>query len=455
MAVPREGGYITVVDRKKDMVRRGARGGCPGLHAKRQRCPSAQLVQSRLPLAWQPARPPPPRRASATGCSLDNMPQVLVGGENVYSSEVEAVLQQHPAVAQAAVFAMPHPVLGERVAAAAVLRPGTLPGAAGGGAPLVEWCRARLAHYKVPAEVFILDALPTTGSGKVLKRTLREMAEAGTLPLAGAAAAPQETDGVAIPGVPPAELARAAAAALGGGARVLHLGVGGDTDELDGAATYVLPLTDDTPLPQQVGSCGDKGVTEPARLPAAPGTLLSLLHEYCCVSASQRGRLSLCMLLPRLTSPYPPGIRQVSAAVAAGARSLLLLAGSPPDATACASLAATLAEAPGAQAAVAVLDAAAASSKASLQRALFEATPAGGGHHAGVLLPAQATVTSPAYQGVRGVAPGALAAAAQMALGSGVPLVALPLPSGAAPLEVAGCFVLPLADGATAADQVG
>ncbi|PNG64672.1 2-succinylbenzoate--CoA ligase, partial [Tetrabaena socialis] len=79
---------------------------------------------------------------------------ILVGGENVYCSEVEAVLQAHPAVVQVAVFGLPNALLGEVAAAAVVLRPPPTPAAASAAseAELLGWCRERLAHYKVPAK---------------------------------------------------------------------------------------------------------------------------------------------------------------------------------------------------------------------------------------------------------------------------------------------------------------
>jgi acyl-CoA synthetase (AMP-forming)/AMP-acid ligase II len=95
---------------------------------------------------------------------------IITGGENVYSTEVEAALYEHPAVLEAAVFALPDERWGETVVAAVVLRPG-LSADAG---ELSDWCRARLAGYKIPRRVFFLDALPRTGSGKISKRLLRE-----------------------------------------------------------------------------------------------------------------------------------------------------------------------------------------------------------------------------------------------------------------------------------------
>lgn len=99
---------------------------------------------------------------------------LIVGGFNVASAEVERVLVEHPAVAQAAVVAMPDPRLGEVAAAFVVLRPGitATPG------ELVAWSRTKLANYKVPRHVEVVDALPLNASMKVLKTVLRERARA-------------------------------------------------------------------------------------------------------------------------------------------------------------------------------------------------------------------------------------------------------------------------------------
>jgi len=95
---------------------------------------------------------------------------VITGGENVYSTEVENVLYAHPAVLEAAMFGVPDAVLGERVAAAVVLRAGMTVSAE----ELLAFCRQHIAAYKVPREIRFLASLPRTGSGKIAKRFLRD-----------------------------------------------------------------------------------------------------------------------------------------------------------------------------------------------------------------------------------------------------------------------------------------
>ena len=81
-------------------------------------------------------------------------------------AEVEAALFEHPAVAEAAVAAVPHPVLGEDVAAWVVLRqPASV-------AELRSFLLTRLADYKVPRRITVVGALPRNESGKVLKSQL-------------------------------------------------------------------------------------------------------------------------------------------------------------------------------------------------------------------------------------------------------------------------------------------
>lgn len=96
---------------------------------------------------------------------------IVTGGENVYSGEVEAVIYAHPAVREAAVFGIPDPKWGEVVMACVMLKPGSTLTAD----DLIAFCRQSLASYKIPRRVEFSDTeLPKSGSGKILKRLLRE-----------------------------------------------------------------------------------------------------------------------------------------------------------------------------------------------------------------------------------------------------------------------------------------
>jgi fatty-acyl-CoA synthase len=94
---------------------------------------------------------------------------IISGGENVYPAEVERVLLEHPAVAEAAVIGTEHPRWVETPLAVVVLRPGVDATADA----LIGHCAARLAGYKRPTAVRFVDALPRNAGGKVLKRELR------------------------------------------------------------------------------------------------------------------------------------------------------------------------------------------------------------------------------------------------------------------------------------------
>ncbi|HLM64569.1 MAG TPA: AMP-binding protein [Acidimicrobiales bacterium] len=102
---------------------------------------------------------------------VDRLKDVIIrGGENVYAAEVEAVLYEHPDVAEAAIVGVPDERLGEQVAAVVRLRPGAVTGAEAVRAHVA----ARLAAFKVPSVVHLTpDALPRNAAGKVLKRELR------------------------------------------------------------------------------------------------------------------------------------------------------------------------------------------------------------------------------------------------------------------------------------------
>lgn len=114
MAVMDEEGYVTIVDRKKDII--------------------------------------------------------VTGGENVYSVEVENILYMHPAVLECAVVGVPDAKWGEAVKAIVALKPG----AAATEEEIIRFCKDRIAHYKSPKSVDFLDVLPRTGSKKIHKAALRE-----------------------------------------------------------------------------------------------------------------------------------------------------------------------------------------------------------------------------------------------------------------------------------------
>ncbi|MDV7357487.1 AMP-binding protein [Rhodococcus oxybenzonivorans] len=99
---------------------------------------------------------------------------INASGFKVWPREVEDVLYQHPAVREAAVVGEPDSYRGETVAAFVSLRPGTTVETA----DLVEYCRERLATYKAPRRVEIVDELPKTASGKILRREMRRRAPA-------------------------------------------------------------------------------------------------------------------------------------------------------------------------------------------------------------------------------------------------------------------------------------
>jgi long-chain acyl-CoA synthetase len=103
---------------------------------------------------------------------LDRIKDMIVtGGENVYCGEVEAVIDEHPAVREAAVFGIPDPQWGELVVASVVLKPGKSLTAD----ELIAHCRRSLANFKIPRRIeFSESELPKSGSGKILKRVLRE-----------------------------------------------------------------------------------------------------------------------------------------------------------------------------------------------------------------------------------------------------------------------------------------
>jgi acyl-CoA synthetase (AMP-forming)/AMP-acid ligase II len=95
---------------------------------------------------------------------------IIRGGNNIYATDVEAVILEHPEVQEAAVVGVPHKVLGEDVGAFVVCRPGaTMTDEA-----LLAFCAEHLADYKRPRHLFFVDELPRNATGKVMKHKLRE-----------------------------------------------------------------------------------------------------------------------------------------------------------------------------------------------------------------------------------------------------------------------------------------
>ena len=96
---------------------------------------------------------------------------IISGGENVYSIEVESVISMHPDVAEVAVIGIPDERWGEAVVAIVVARPGRAPNAD----DVMGFCRGKIAGYKIPKSIeFRAEPLPKTGPGKIAKRVLRD-----------------------------------------------------------------------------------------------------------------------------------------------------------------------------------------------------------------------------------------------------------------------------------------
>ncbi|WP_296679623.1 fatty acid--CoA ligase [Novosphingobium sp.] len=95
---------------------------------------------------------------------------IITGGENVYPAEVESGIYGHPDVLEVAVIGVPDEKWGEAVKAVCVPKPGALIDADS----VINWARERLAGFKVPKSVDVIDALPRNPSGKILRRSLRE-----------------------------------------------------------------------------------------------------------------------------------------------------------------------------------------------------------------------------------------------------------------------------------------
>jgi fatty-acyl-CoA synthase len=98
---------------------------------------------------------------------------IISGGENISSLEVEDTLYRHPQIIEAAVVARPDPVWGESPCAFVRLKPDAGPASA---EDIIAWCRANLAHYKVPRTI-VFGPLPKTSTGKIQKFELRDRAK--------------------------------------------------------------------------------------------------------------------------------------------------------------------------------------------------------------------------------------------------------------------------------------
>ncbi|MBA7691842.1 Long-chain-fatty-acid--CoA ligase [subsurface metagenome] len=95
---------------------------------------------------------------------------IISGGENISSFEIENAIYSHPVVLECAVVAAPHEIWGETVAALVVLKEGE----SLTKEELIAHCRTQLARFKVPKIVDFMSSLPKGGTGKILKRELRE-----------------------------------------------------------------------------------------------------------------------------------------------------------------------------------------------------------------------------------------------------------------------------------------
>jgi len=95
---------------------------------------------------------------------------IISGGENIFSTQVEAAIHQHPAVLESAVFGVPDEEWGETVKAVVVLKPGM----SATEAEIIKTASEHLASYQKPRSVDFVDSLPKAPTGKILKRDLRE-----------------------------------------------------------------------------------------------------------------------------------------------------------------------------------------------------------------------------------------------------------------------------------------
>jgi acyl-CoA synthetase (AMP-forming)/AMP-acid ligase II len=105
---------------------------------------------------------------------------IITGAVNVFPSNIEAVMGEHPAVGEIAVVGVPHPEWGEAVVAVVVTSPGHREAAA---EELVAFCRGKLSRPELPKHVVFVDELPKTANGKVKKADIKKWLIAGGAPL--------------------------------------------------------------------------------------------------------------------------------------------------------------------------------------------------------------------------------------------------------------------------------
>jgi acyl-CoA synthetase (AMP-forming)/AMP-acid ligase II len=113
-------------------------------------------------------------------CSIDGLgyirvidrlkDMIITGGENVYPAEIEKVLNTHPSIKECSVIGTPHPTWGEAVTAIVVLNNG----AKIEGKEITEFCKGKIAGYKLPKAVYFIPELPRSATGKILKTELRK-----------------------------------------------------------------------------------------------------------------------------------------------------------------------------------------------------------------------------------------------------------------------------------------
>jgi acyl-CoA synthetase (AMP-forming)/AMP-acid ligase II len=96
---------------------------------------------------------------------------IITGGENVFSIEVEDVLYSHPSILEAAVIGLPDSIWGEKITAVIVVKPDTMLSED----EVIQFCKKNLANFKTPKKVIFTDLLPKTGSAKICKYKLREI----------------------------------------------------------------------------------------------------------------------------------------------------------------------------------------------------------------------------------------------------------------------------------------